>query len=153
MTRCKALLRGTVSITLASIVALSVAGCGGSSAQGPDAAEADRVRASDRLKGRWMLVDFRPDQPLEPMLAALLGAQLGHLAVSFDGQWLLAEGIGVRAQRSYVVQDAAGDGLHLVVRDDVGATYDVVGTFRGNDLEFSARTSPWQGAGRLTRMQ
>jgi hypothetical protein len=140
-----------VWLVLLVLSAGSLSACGGSRAQSPDAAAADRARASDRLKGRWLLVDFRPDQPLEPMLGALLGAQLGRLTASFDGQWLLAEGTGFRTQRSYVVTEAAADGLHIVLKDDMGVQYDVVGTFVGNDLNFTAQTSPWNGSGVLRR--
>jgi hypothetical protein len=128
-------------------------GCGGSQASGSDAAAVDRTRASDRLRGRWMLMDYRPEQPLEPMLGALLGAQLGRLAVTFDGQTLMAEGTGFRAQRTYQVTEAAGDTAHLVLTDETGVRYEVQGTFVGNDLKFHAQTSPWQGTGTLQRLQ
>lgn len=131
----------------------AVAGCGGSQGPSASAADQDRARAAERLLGRWLLVEYRPDQPLEPMLGALLGAQIGRLTATFDGQMLTAEGTGFRTQRAYSVMDAAGDGAHLVLRDPAGVTYDVLVTFRGPELNFQARTSPWQGTGRLQRVE
>ena len=128
-------------------------GCGGSQSSASDAAAVDRTRAADRLRGQWLLIAYRPEQPLEPMLAAMLAGQLGRLVLTFDGKALTAEGTGFRAQRSYEVTDAAGDAAHLVLRDETGVRYDVQGRFIGAELEFHAETSPWQGTGRLRRTE
>ena len=138
---------------LAIILLQAGAGCGGSRSSASDAAAIDRTRAADRLRGHWLLVDYRPEQPLEPVLGAMLAAQLGRLVVTFDGQSFIAEGSGFRAQRSYEVTDAAGDAAHLVLRDETGVRYDVQGRVIGADLEFHAETSPWQGTGRLRRTE
>jgi hypothetical protein len=127
-------------------------GCGGSQSS-TDTTAVDRTRAADRLRGRWVLVDYRPEQPLEPMLGALLAAQLGRLLVTFDGQALTAEGTRFRAQRSYQVTEATGDAAHIVLLDETGVRYDVQGTFVGNELQFHAETSPWQGTGTLRRAE
>jgi hypothetical protein len=142
---------GFLTVGLTLLLAHAAVGCGGSRSSASDAATVDRGRATDRLRGRWLLVDYRPEQPLEPMLGALLGAQLGRLVVTFDGQTFTAEGTGFRAQRSYEVTEAAGDAAHLVLRDETGVRYDVQGNFVGGELQFHAETSPWQGSGLLRR--
>ena len=140
-------------LSLLALLALPGATSCGGARSSADTAAVDRSRAGDRLRGQWLLVDYRPEQPLEPMLGALLGAQLGRLAVTFDGQALTADGTGFHAQRSYQVTEADGDALHLVLKDETGVPYDVEGTFVGVDLQFHAETSPWQGTGTLRRTQ
>jgi hypothetical protein len=135
------------------VAAQAAFGCGGSQSSASDASAVDRRRATDRLRGRWLLVDYRPEQPLEPMLGSLLAAQLGRLVVTFDGQTFAADGAGFRTQRSYEVTEAAGDAAHLVLRDQTGVRYDVQGTFVGANLQFHAETSPWQGLGTLRRIE
>ncbi|HEX7671803.1 MAG TPA: hypothetical protein VF395_19550 [Polyangiaceae bacterium] len=142
-----------LALGLAVLSATAVASCGGSRSSAGDAAAVDRGRAADRLRGRWLFVDYRPEQPLEPVLGTLLGAQLGRLVVTFDGRMLTAEGTGFRTQRSYEVTEAAGDAAHLVLQDETGVRYDVQATFVGADLKFHAQTSPWQGTGTLRRTE
>lgn len=102
--------------------------------------------------GRWLLVSFQPEVPLEPMLAGLLSAQLGVLVVQFDGQQMIAQGAGVGTTRRYRVTQAVAEGLTVVSYDDKGVPYDAVGEFHGNDLYFASLTIPWRGRGILRRI-
>ena len=87
------------------------------------------------------------------MLASLLQVQFGRMTVSFDGQWMHASGAGVDTTRRYQVMEADGDRLGVRTWDDAGVTYDAYGEFRGNQLWFEGRSTPWQGRGVLTRIR
>src|SRR6185436_1927486 len=67
--------------------------CGGGGGSSRDDAAARMAEAADRLRGDWVLVDFRPEVGLEPMLAQLLAMQVNHLTARFDGQRLFATGV------------------------------------------------------------
>jgi hypothetical protein len=141
--------------TLAIVVSVGATACGGGGARpsSTSASQADRARAAEHLQGRWVLVEFRPEQPLEPMLAGLLAAQLGKLAITFQGNVADIQGVGIAARRSFEVTEAAGDGAKIVLRDPDGTSYDVLGSFQGNAVAFTALTAPWRGTGRLIRAQ
>lgn len=114
---------------------------------------ADEVSAAHHeLLGRWVLVHYEPEEPLEPMLANLLSSQFGVLKLEFDGQRLRADGVGVSTQRDYQVLEAHGPQFRIELRDPDGVTYDVAGMFQGNELTFVSRTSPWRGRGKLRRL-
>ena len=111
-----------------------------------------RAEANQRLRGSWLLTSFRPEMRLEPMLQALLSAELGHLGVEFDGQNMTADGPGVEAARRYQVDDARGNFLRVTLWDPHGVAYLVEGQFVGDRLQFHALSSTWRGAGTLERM-
>lgn len=126
-------------------------GCGSRSntAKSGDVAIRD---TQQRLQGRWVLVEFRPEQQLEPMLAALLAAQFNTLTVTIRPADLHAVGAGVDTQRRYQLLWATGDQAGLRVLDESGIGYEVAMSFeRDGTLTFSSRTSPWRGVGRLRR--
>ncbi len=116
-----------------------------------DAGEAARVEANVRLQGAWLLLDFTPTQAPEPMLGALLAAQLGTMTIDFDGTQMHAVGTGVQTTRRYRVMSAHFARLEVRTFDDMGVSYDAVGEFRANELWFESRTSPWHGRGVLRR--
>lgn len=127
-------------------------GCGTAEQNlGPDPAMVRRAEANQRLHGSWLLTSFRSEVPLEPMLQALLDAELGHIGVEFDGQTMTANGPGVQATRRYQVTAARGSFLRVTLWDQHGVAYLVEGQFVGNRLEFHALSSPWRGAGTLVR--
>jgi len=98
-----------------------------------------------------MLVDFQPAQPLEPMLAALLAAQLHQLTVTFHAGKMSVEGAGLSAERTFTVTSAAADGFSANVVDPTNVVYQVNGAFQGNALAFTSLTDPWRGQGKLER--
>lgn len=130
-------------------------GCGGAGtgATGPDAAAVARARAGDRLQGRWVLVDFRPEQPLEPMFASLLAAQMGAMTLDITGQQLKATGLGIQADRSFQVTSTNEEQVTLAIYDHNRLDYEISGTFVGPEFQFVALTSPWRGQGRLRRVE
>lgn len=120
--------------------------------EGPrDASALARSEADRRLRGSWVLLDFQPEVAPEPMLGALLSAQLGRMTVSFDGATMHAAGTGVETTRRYQVTEAYMNRLSVRTFDEVGVTYDAVGEFRDAELWFESRSSPWRGRGRLRR--
>jgi len=125
--------------------------CGASQASDP--VPDTRTRAADLLQGEWVLTEFRPAPPLEPMYQALLTAQLGQLTVTIRAGAMGVKGVGVQGERSYRVVDATDEGFSAVLTDTAGAEYQITGRFRGLDVDFVAHTAPWQGSGRLHRVR
>lgn len=130
-----------------------VTGCKDRGGQVEDAGQVARQAANRRLTGDWLLQSFQPSVALEPMLASLLQVQFGRMTVTFDGQWMHATGAGVDTTRRYQVMEADGGRLGIRTWDDTGVTYDAYGEFRGNELWFEGRTTPWQGRGVLLRVR
>jgi hypothetical protein len=141
-----------IRFLLSGILALGAAACGGSGAQ-PVSPQVAVARASDRLRGTWVLVEFHPEEQLEPVLASLLSVQMGHLTVGLDGGNASIQGVGVSAQRTYTIDTAGGDQFTATIVDPVGAKYGLVGGFQGPELVFTSQTSPWRGSGRLRRAE
>ena len=116
-----------------------------------DASETARVEAGRRLMGRWVLISYQPELPLEPMFQGLLQAQFGSMIVEFDGQQMVGNGTGVSVVRRYRLTQAWADRITIITYDDKGVSYDADGEFRGNDLYFISHTIPWRGRGVLRR--
>lgn len=104
--------------------------------------------------GPWRLADYRPDVPLEPMLQALLGAQLRTMVVTFDGRTLVASSPTLQITRPYSLQNVVGSEFDLVSPDMQGG-----GVLQsrcllspdGRRITFHAQTDPWLGTGVLER--
>jgi hypothetical protein len=145
---------------LTLLVALAVSavlgpGCGASQSQPVSLVAQDTASIQSRLAaGPWRLVDYRPDVALEPMLQALLGAQVRTMVVRFDGRTLSAQSPTVQVTRPYTVENAAGPTFDLVSPDLQGG-----GALRshcqvsddGRQLVFHAESDPWTGTGTLAR--
>jgi hypothetical protein len=132
--------------------ALALGACSSGSTGSPSNTEQAAVTdTSARLEGEWVLVEFQPDATLEPMLATLLQAQMKQLRVKFHAGSMKVDGVGVSAERSYRVTQAAADGFSLSVVDSTGVEYRSTGAFQGNALGFTSLSDPWRGRGRLQR--
>jgi hypothetical protein len=129
-----------------------VASCGGTG-QEATTPEQKISRASERLRGSWLLVEFRPEDQLEPVLASLLAVQIGRLTVFLDGTNLTAQGVGVQANRQYSLITATTDQFTANIVDPQGMKYGVSGAFLGQDVVFTSQTPPWRGSGRLQRAE
>ncbi len=128
------------------------AACGGRASPTPaDGAEQAVTSASARIEGNWTLIDFKPVEPLEPMFAALLAAQMNHLIVTFRGSTMTVEGVGVTGRRTFTILQAAADGFDALITDPTNVAFEVSGAFQGNDLAFNSKSDPWRGQGRLRR--
>jgi hypothetical protein len=138
-----------VGVCLANASSTACAGNRGSSAEDP----ATRIAtANQRLQGTWLLVDFQPEVPLEPMLAQLLSMQIGKLTAQLDGGRLVATGLGVQATRTYRIDDASMDRFKLTLFDDTGVAYESWGDFQGDLVRFESLTTPWRGRGSMKRV-
>lgn len=133
------------------LASLATACSSSSSAPPPDTAQAEVANAATRLEGRWVLVEFQPDAPLEPMLATWLASQMNQLVVTFHAGTMHLEGVGVSVDRSYRVTQAAADGFSLTVVDPTNVEYRSTGAFQGNVIGFTSLSDPWRGHGRLQR--
>jgi hypothetical protein len=131
---------------------LGAPACGGSGS-GAASPQVAVARVSERLRGAWVLVEFHPEERLEPMLSSLLAVQMGHLTATLDGANMSIQGVGVAAQRRYTVDTASGEQFTATIVDDMGAKYGLVGGFQGPELVFTSQTSPWRGSGRLRPAQ
>jgi hypothetical protein len=137
---------------LGLVLGLLTAACAGSSSSSSgDAAQQAVASTGARLEGDWTLIDFQPVQPLEPMFAALLTAQMNQMQISFHGTRMTVQGIGVQAERTINVTQAAADGFDAIITDPTNVSYQVSGAFQGRDLAFTSKSDPWRGQGRLRR--
>jgi hypothetical protein len=130
-----------------SVLACSLLACGAHDAKAPE----PRSVMSQRLEGHWLLTSFRPRTTFEPMLDALLRAQLGAMRIQVDDGMLHATGIGVGAARRYEVTAAAGEDFKATLYDERGVPYALSGQFRDDRLAFTSLDEPWQGEGELVR--
>ncbi|HZU82974.1 MAG TPA: hypothetical protein VE987_08665 [Polyangiaceae bacterium] len=135
--------------------ALALLACGGAQSEPASAAARDASSIQARLvAGPWRLVGYRPEVPLEPMLAMLLTQQLQTMTVRFDGRTLSAQSPTIQISRPYVLQNVGGLTFDLVSPDFQGG-----GTLSshcqmsddGRHVQFHADTDPWRGAGTLER--
>jgi len=135
------------------LAAMSTAACSSSStsAPPPDTAQVAVADAAARLEGGWVLTEFQPDAPLEPMLATWLASQMNQLKVTFHAGSMRLEGVGVSVERSYRVTQAAADGFSLTIVDPTNVEYRATGAFQANIVAFTSLSDPWRGHGRLRR--
>jgi hypothetical protein len=145
--------RHVESLGFGLIFGLLALACGGSAASSGSADSAERAVAgtSARLEGNWTLVDFKSEQALEPMFAAFLAAQMNQLIVTFRGNSMSITGVGVTAERTFTITQAAADGFDAIITDPTNVAYQVSGAFQGTDLAFKSKSDPWRGEGRLRR--
>jgi hypothetical protein len=140
---------GVVAVLIGS---LTCAACGGGvEASAGDTAQQEIQRSSTRIEGEWVLVEFRPEAQIETMFAALLAAQMGQMRITLRSGTMRVEGVGVVAERTYRITQAAADGFSAVMIDPNGVEYRVTGAFQGTDLAFVSQSDPWRGSGRLRR--
>jgi hypothetical protein len=115
--------------------------------QGPirDARAEAATSAAQRLQGRWTLVAYQPDVPLEVALQLLLNAQLGHMVVEFNGTSLTAQGPGVTINRTFKIEEAYENHFKATVIDPYGVGIESSCDFSGNQLIANGVDAPWRG--------
>lgn len=141
-------LLSALAILLGSVAAPA---CGGGQGSASDPSR-QIAAANQRLLGTWVLLDFQPEVPLEPMLAQLLAMQMGRLTAQLDGGRIVATGMGVQTTRTYRIDQAEDDRFKMTLFDETGVAYEAWGAFRGDTILFEAMTPPWQGRGTLKRV-
>jgi hypothetical protein len=146
-----------VACAVVSALGALAMGCAGASgpASAATVAAADTSAVQSRLvSGPWRLLDYRPDVPLEPMLQAMLAAQVQTMVVRFDGQTLSAQSPTLQITRPYHLDSVSGPVFDVVSPDMQGG-----GELRthcevsddGRRIFFRAQTDPWTGTGVLAR--
>jgi hypothetical protein len=157
--RMLAAFRRRVALVTALASAVAVAGCASNQGQPTSGAAQDTASIQAYLTaGPWRLVDYRPDVTLEPMLQAMLAAQIRTMVVRFDGSSLYAQSPTVQVTRPYTIDSPTGLAFDIV-SPDLGAAAAGGATARshcemgigGRVLTFRARTEPWTGIGTLQR--
>jgi hypothetical protein len=143
--------RIAVSFALGIALFAPLSACGGSTTQAMSPAEQDKMRAQERLQGHWRLDSFTPSAPLGPPLDSLLAAQIGQLVLDVDANQVAVTGAGIEATRRCEIVEATPLGAKLQLTDNAGVHFDVEVRFRGEDIDFTSKTAPWQGQGSLSR--
>ena len=123
----------------------TLASCGHE--QGPihDVRAEATTSAAQRLQGKWTLVSYQPEVPLEAALQLLLTAQLNHMVVEFSGASLTAQGPGVTINRTFKITEAYENHFKATVVDQYGVGIDSSCDFSGNQLIASGMNAPWRG--------
>lgn len=111
------------------------------------------VQAGERLRGNWLLIEFKPLETLEAPIQGLLSAQFNALVLTFDGGQMTARGPGVDVARGYRITQALGADMSLEIIDPSGVTYRVSAAFQQDLLRFRSHDSPFRGEGTLRRTQ
>jgi hypothetical protein len=135
---------GSTALAL-SLVAVTQLSCGHERGAVHNAAAEAVAGVSQRLNGRWVLVSFKPDLPVETALQLLLNDQFEHLVVTLSGNTLHAQGPGVDFTRTFRIAEAYGDHFNATVYDSYGVGIESVCDFNGNTLLVNGATDPWRG--------
>jgi hypothetical protein len=146
------------------ILALALAGCGGSTApsgggavgpNGTNAAtsQADLGSVEARLRGNWRIVEYRSEVPLEATLQGLLAMQLQTMVVRFEGGHILADSPTIHVNRAFRITEAAGPDFKLIATDEQGnqALSSCQFSDDNQTILFHSETEPWRGMGSLRR--
>jgi hypothetical protein len=150
-----------VALVTALFSATAIAGCASNQGQPASAVAQDTASIQSYLTaGPWRLVDYRPDVTLEPMLQAMLAAQVRTMVVSFDGRSMIAQSPSLQVTRPYTIENPAGLAFDIVSPElQPGAATTGGANMRshcemgigGRVLTFRARSEPWTGIGTLQR--
>jgi len=145
-------------IAVGGAVGLAVvagSGCKSSgSGQGPtDASAADNRRADERLQGPWRITDFRPETPLDPTMATMLGFYQPTLILEIQQGRIRAitSANDVHFDRRYEVREALGQRFQLVVYDDAGVAQTNYCELQPDGSLRVKTQTPWRGDARLAR--
>lgn len=139
---------------LLALCAALAGGCGGSARGGPtDATAADNRAADQRLQGRWKIAQFRPETPLDPVMASMLGFYQPTMVIEVNEgriRAITSDG-GVHFDRRYEVREALGTRFQIVVYDEANVAQTSYCELQ-QDGSLRVRTStPWRGDAQLIR--
>ena len=132
------------------VVFLALQSCARGNAR--DVTAEEIALADKRLQGSWLLVDARPNPPLDGTLDALMRMQLGTMILTFDRGTMVAQGQGIRLRRSYRIIRWEGFGrVHVELVDETGDRDEVEATFEDDTIRFNGLDYPWRGGGVIKR--
>jgi hypothetical protein len=136
------MLRAAFALTL-FVAALS--GCRHEGRPPRDLQAEAAASAAQRLQGRWVLVSFQPETPLEPTLQVLLNTQIERFFIDIRGSNISGQGPGITVTRTYQVGEAYGDHFKATVYDAYGVGLLSSCDFNGNQLLVNSINAPWRG--------
>jgi len=136
-----------VKASVLAAIALGVTVTSCSHEQGPirDARAEAATTAAQRLQGKWTLVSYQPEVPLESALQLLLNAQLGRMVVEFSGAKVNAQGPGVTVARTFRIDEAYENHFKATVVDQFGVGIESSCDFTANQLIANGMNAPWRG--------
>jgi hypothetical protein len=144
-----------IPVAAALLLAAALPACDSPPAASPAQLDAqDKASVDAKLRASpWQIASWRPDVPLEPMLASLLAQQYATMTITFANGRLHAESPTARVDRAYAIVQATGPTFVLVTTDELGGTLRSSGQFSddGTTLSFRGETEPWRGSGELRR--
>ncbi len=146
-----------ISLAFALVLAaVAGGGCKGSSGPGPaDASASDNREADKRLQGNWRIVDFRPENALDPSMAGMLASYQNNLIVQVQGGRIRAVTSGqnqsLNFDRRYEIKEAIGVRFHLVVYDDAGVAQTNYCEYQPDGSLRAKMQTPWRGDAILAR--
>lgn len=123
------------------------------SSPAPASAQASEEHAASTLQGQWLLTDFTPAESWDPMTLSVLEAQKNTLTVRVRGNVMTAVGAGLTAEYHFEIVRSLFERVDLAIFAEDGSSYEVTGSFTGNQLQFHSHTEPWKGHGVLVRRQ
>lgn len=149
-------MRPRLLVRRAAVVAAVAIGCAtGCSGSGPRTADevaAENRNVDGRLQGAWRIGEFKPDEPLGPVLEEMLVYHQGQMIIHFEGGRMWADSPGISFDRRYQVQNAMGDRFQIVAYDDTGTPQLSYCDFEPDGSLRVWMTSPWKGVGTLLRV-
>ncbi len=146
--------RTCAALLVLAALGLASAGCGGDPGPGPvDATAADNRAADQRLQGRWRLLQFAPETPLDPGMSSMLAFYQPTMVVEVQNGRIraLSSAPGLHFDRRYEVRSAVRDHFELVVWDDEGIAQVSHCDFLPDGTLHARTASPWAGNAVLAR--
>jgi hypothetical protein len=139
---------------LTLLAGVALAACGGARDTGPrDATQESLASAAQRLAGKWRLVRYDPDVPMQPTVALLVKSQVGQMIVTIAGETLTAEGPGLSVTRRLRIGSAYGDHFDAQLIDSYGVANDTSDEFQGKQLIVVVLGTTWGGKALLQRVE
>lgn len=149
-------MRSPLSLPHALVLALalvgsSTTGCSSGPRSADDIATENR-NIDARLQGPWRIGNFKPDEPLGPVLEEMLAYHQEQMIIHFDGGRMWADSPGISFDRRYEVQNAMGERFQIVAYDDTGTPQLSYCNFESDGSLRVWMTNPWKGVGVLLRV-
>jgi len=142
------------ALQVCAIIALgfAAAGCSSGSGRGPQAVAQARLEIDRDMAGSWKLASFVPDEPLNPVMSAMLAMQHDQLLVVFERGTVRSSSPTLSFERRYRIEDPQKVPFRVILTDEQGVSYDTLCSFdHAGRLHFQSLSPPWKGQGILTR--
>ncbi|MFO0618624.1 MAG: hypothetical protein U0414_38890 [Polyangiaceae bacterium] len=148
--RARSVARALLLVGLA-VGSVGLGGCSGGGPRTADEIELENRNVDARLQGSWRIGEFKPDQPLGPVLDDMLAYHQQQMIIHFGSGRMWADSPGISFDRRYQVQNAMGDRFQIVAYDDTNTPQLSYCDFEPDGSLRVWMTSPWKGVGTLVR--